>query len=348
MSISTRKRLLAALIAIVFTVATAKAQAPQKMSFQSVVRNSSGVLVANHSVGLRLSILQGSINGTAVYVETQTATSNANGLVTLQIGGGTVVSGTFSSIDWSAGPYYIKSELDPTGGTTYGVVGTTQLLSVAYALYANGAGSATTTVNGGHLKMYDSAGTFNWTVPNGVYKILVEAVAGGGGGGGGSNYTTQVVDVPGGGGGGASGQFQKSIINVTPGMVINCIVGSGGAGGGAEVVGSNGGNTSFGTFILLTGGNGGQTPDASGVYGASGGSANGNSNAGSSGASGNGSGLGTGGNGAMTFGGATGGIGGNGSQIGSIGTSGSGGGGGCGCGSYSGGNGGDGYIIISY
>lgn len=141
MSISTTKRLLAALIAIVFTVATAKAQAPQKMSFQSVVRNSSGTLVTNHSVGLRLSILQGSINGTAVYVETQTATANANGLVTLQIGGGTVVTGTFSAIDWSAGPYYIKSEIDPTGGIIYGIAGTTQLLSVAYALYAEKSGT---------------------------------------------------------------------------------------------------------------------------------------------------------------------------------------------------------------
>ena len=136
MSISNPKRLLAAFIAIVFTVVTVQAQAPQLMSFQSVIRNSSGALVTNHSVGLRLSILQGSITGTAVYTETQTATSNANGLVTLQIGGGTVVSGTFSAIDWSAGPYYIKSEIDPAGGTSYAIAGTTQLLSVAYALYA--------------------------------------------------------------------------------------------------------------------------------------------------------------------------------------------------------------------
>ena len=185
MFISTRKRLLAALIAIVFTVATAQAQAPQKMSFQSVVRNSSGVLVASHSVGLRLSILQGSISGTAVYVETQTATSNANGLVTLQIGGGTVVTGTFSTIDWSAGPYYIKSELDPTGGTSYLIAGTTQLLSVAYALYANSAGSASTTSSssgGTHLLTF-TPGTYKWVVPNGVSSVLVEMWSAGGGGG---------------------------------------------------------------------------------------------------------------------------------------------------------------------
>jgi len=118
-----------------------KAQAPQLMSFQSVIRDNTGKLVTNHSVGLRLSIVQGTVNGTAVYSETQTVISNANGLVILQIGGGSVVSGTFSAIDWSAGPYYIKSEIDPTGGTSYGIAGTTQLLSVAYALYASKSGS---------------------------------------------------------------------------------------------------------------------------------------------------------------------------------------------------------------
>ena len=120
---------------------TINAQAPQLMSFQSVVRESTGKLVTNKSVGLRLSILQGSLTGTAAYVETQTATSNANGLVTLQVGGGTVVSGKFSSIDWSAGPYYVKSEIDPNGGANYLVAGTTQLLSVAYALYAAKSGT---------------------------------------------------------------------------------------------------------------------------------------------------------------------------------------------------------------
>ena len=103
---------------------------------------------------VKVSILQGSVSGTAVYTETQTATSNANGLVTLQIGGGTVVSGTFSTIDWSSGSYFIKSEIDPTGGTSYLVAGTTQLLSVAYALYANSAGSSTT-----GEKTYKAVGT---------------------------------------------------------------------------------------------------------------------------------------------------------------------------------------------
>lgn len=115
------------------------AQAPQKMSYQAVIRNASNTLVTNQNVGMRVSILQGSPTGTSVYVETQTPTSNINGLVSIEIGGGTVVSGTFATIDWAAGPYFVKSESDPTGGTNYTISGTSQLLSVPYALHASSA-----------------------------------------------------------------------------------------------------------------------------------------------------------------------------------------------------------------
>jgi uncharacterized protein (TIGR02145 family) len=118
------------------------AQSPQKMSYQAVVRNTSGVLMANQSVGMKISILQGSATGTAVYVETHTTTTNANGLATIEIGGGTVVTGTFAGIDWSNGTYFIKTETDPTGGTNYTVAGTSQILSVPYALHAKTAKTA--------------------------------------------------------------------------------------------------------------------------------------------------------------------------------------------------------------
>ncbi len=111
------------------------AQAPQKMSYQAVIRNSTNALVRSSLVGMRISILQGSSSGTPVYVETQTRTTNVNGLVSLEIGTGTVVTGSFAMINWAVGPYFIKTETDPAGGTSYAIVGTNQLMSVPYALY---------------------------------------------------------------------------------------------------------------------------------------------------------------------------------------------------------------------
>lgn len=116
---------------------SAFAQAPEKMSYQAVVRDVTNNLVASSTVGMRISILQGSPSGTALFIETQTPTSNANGLVTIEIGGGTLVSGNFSTIDWANGPYYIQTEIDPAGGTSYTITGTSQLLSVPYALYSS-------------------------------------------------------------------------------------------------------------------------------------------------------------------------------------------------------------------
>jgi hypothetical protein len=119
------------------------AQSPNKMSYQAVIRNSSNTLVTNSAVGMRISILQTSTSGIAVYVETQTPTTNANGLASIEIGGGTVVSGNFATIDWANGPYFVKTEIDPTGGLNYTISGTSQLLSVPYALYAATAGNNT-------------------------------------------------------------------------------------------------------------------------------------------------------------------------------------------------------------
>jgi uncharacterized protein (TIGR02145 family) len=113
------------------------AQVPERMSHQIVIRNAGGAVVKNQVVGMQISILQGSASGTPIYVETYTPTTNANGLVSLEIGGGTIVTGTFAGIDWSSGVYFIKTETDPNGGTSYSITGTSQLLSVPYALYSN-------------------------------------------------------------------------------------------------------------------------------------------------------------------------------------------------------------------
>ena len=123
-------------------VTFAFAQAPQKMSYQAVIRDGSNALVQSQSVGMQVSILQGSASGTAVYVETHNATTNINGLVSIEIGGGTLVSGSFSTINWGNGPFFIKTETDPAGGSNYAITGTTELLSVPYAIYAASSGSS--------------------------------------------------------------------------------------------------------------------------------------------------------------------------------------------------------------
>jgi hypothetical protein len=129
------------MIAVLCFTASVFAQAPQKMSYQAVIRNSSNALIRSTPVGMRISVLQGSSTGTAVYIETQRPSTNANGLVSLEIGTGTVISGTFAAINWAAGPYFIKTETDPTGGTVYTIAGTNELLSVPYALYAANGGT---------------------------------------------------------------------------------------------------------------------------------------------------------------------------------------------------------------
>jgi len=123
------------LMAIVFIIAGLSAQSPEKMSYQAVVRDGLNKLVTNHAVGIRISIIRTSASGTVVYKETQSTTTNLNGLATIEIGTGTSTD-VFSSIDWSKGPYFVKTEIDPSGGSSYSITATTQLLSVPYALYA--------------------------------------------------------------------------------------------------------------------------------------------------------------------------------------------------------------------
>lgn len=135
------------------------AQVPQKMSYQAVVRNASGSLITNSPVGMQVSILQGSTTGLAVFIERHTITTNTNGLATLEIGSGTPVAGNLAAIDWSTGSYYIKTEADPSGGTVYSISGTSQLLSVPYALYAESSGSGGGSGGGVTLdQAYDQGG----------------------------------------------------------------------------------------------------------------------------------------------------------------------------------------------
>jgi trimeric autotransporter adhesin len=130
------------LFLLVFASVSIFAQAPQKMSFQAVIRNASNNLITSATVGIKISIVQTTPTGTVVYSESHTPTTNINGLASIEIGTGTVLSGTFSTINWGAGPYFIKNEVDPTGGTTYTISNTSQIMSTPYALYAENTGNS--------------------------------------------------------------------------------------------------------------------------------------------------------------------------------------------------------------
>jgi hypothetical protein len=128
------------ILAYKIAITSSFAQSPPGLSYQAVIRDASNKLLPGQKVGMKISILQGTATGSSVYTETQTSTTNINGLVTITIGNGTVVSGTFAAINWANGPYYIEVQTDPTGGSTYNITNTSQMLSVPYALYASSAG----------------------------------------------------------------------------------------------------------------------------------------------------------------------------------------------------------------
>jgi len=130
-------QLLFALLVFAFI---AHAQVPQRINYQAVARNSSGAILQNQAVGIRVSILDGGPTGSPVYVETHTTATNQFGLITLQVGGGTPVSGNFNTIAWGTGSKYMKVEADLAGGTNYTPLGNSELVSVPYALYAASGG----------------------------------------------------------------------------------------------------------------------------------------------------------------------------------------------------------------
>ena len=122
-------------------IATAYAQAPESINYQAVARNSGGNVLANQPVGLRFTIHTGTAGGTVVYQETGTASTNQFGLFTFNIGTGTVVQGTFSTVDWGSEAKFLQVDIDPAGGSSYTNMGTSQMMSVPYALYAKSAGA---------------------------------------------------------------------------------------------------------------------------------------------------------------------------------------------------------------
>ena len=123
------------LLALLITIKS-YSQVPQGISYQAVAFNTSGSPVVNGNVGIRISILDNSINGTVVYSETHAKTTNAQGLFNLNIGQGSAIGTTFSSLNWGTNSKFLKVEVDPNGGANYTNIGTNQLMSVPYSLYS--------------------------------------------------------------------------------------------------------------------------------------------------------------------------------------------------------------------
>lgn len=130
---------------VVITIAiSVTAQTPQSFKYQTVIRNNSGEILANQNVKFLIGILSESTNGPTIYSESHDKETNEFGLVNLEIGKGNVVTGVFESIDWGANSFFIRLEIDETGGTNFALLGTSQLLSVPYALHSGSTSDTST------------------------------------------------------------------------------------------------------------------------------------------------------------------------------------------------------------
>lgn len=126
----------------------AQAQVPQLISYQAVARDVTGKVLSEKAISVQVEILQGSNSGSVAYAESHALTTTKTGTINLLIGGGDAINGTFTNIDWSNGPYFMKLSMKQDGETEYKEVSNTQMISVPYALYAEKAG---TVVNGGSV-----------------------------------------------------------------------------------------------------------------------------------------------------------------------------------------------------
>ena len=162
-----KKITLLSLITLVF-ISNLISQAPNLMSYQAVIWDASGNLVAEKMVSIKLSILQGSVSGTSVYSENHRVQTNVNGLVSLMIGGGTNTTGKISDINWGGGSFFLKTETDPTGGVNFSITGTTQLVSVPYSMFSGLAGNISTKNTGlpGQTLTIDKDGKMTWVGTN--------------------------------------------------------------------------------------------------------------------------------------------------------------------------------------
>jgi hypothetical protein len=185
-------RKLFALFCLTATVQYAGARAPQALNYQAVARTVDGVIIPTQNISIRFSILEGSITGATLYSEILQTTTNSYGLFTLAIGRGTPVTNTFTSVNWASGTdKFLKVEVAPAGGATYQLQGTTQLLSVPYALYSEKtrlvAGNNTISITNGNTI------TGNYQAANNTILLTGNTIAGNYQAGSGISITGNVI-----------------------------------------------------------------------------------------------------------------------------------------------------------
>ncbi len=130
------KKSISIVIAMCIALPSLFAQSPEKFNYQAIARDAGGNELVSQTVGVQFQLHQSTAGGAVVYAETHNPTTNAIGLFSVAVGNGSPTVGSFNAIDWSAGPYFLEVGIDPAGGTGYTSMGTQQLLSVPYALYA--------------------------------------------------------------------------------------------------------------------------------------------------------------------------------------------------------------------
>jgi hypothetical protein len=149
------KRISILLVFCVVLLSIAHAQVPPNaFNYSAVARNAAGDPIATSTIGIQITILKTSPTGASQYSENHFVNTDAFGLFNLVIGAGAVQSGSMATIDWSNDTYYLKVGMDATGGSSFVTMGTTQLLSVPYALYAKTAGSVNGNTGGGNFTHY--------------------------------------------------------------------------------------------------------------------------------------------------------------------------------------------------
>jgi hypothetical protein len=182
------KILLSSFFPFVFCLIVA-GQKPESIRYQVKVHNMAGEIVAAKEVSVKFTIIEGSFSDTAVYSERHKVTTDKNGLISLAIGNGDEKIGNFTSLDWAEEMYFLKVEIDISGGTNYKDFGTAQIISVPYAVYESTSEQVSTDVTEdellvsrkyvGNYMEYRQTGPKDYNGPNLIWiKTNMESIYG--------------------------------------------------------------------------------------------------------------------------------------------------------------------------